>query len=277
MSPSLAGILAAVGGFLIAWVVARRAVTDPPQALRRENHRGIQLGAVLGLPLTAAGLLGVPALLLTGLDRAAPAAVAIAILLLGLGAAGLWDDLRGDERPRGFKGHLGAARRRGLTGGLVKLVTGGVAGLVAVWLLGEGLLHILFGGAVVALSANLINLFDRAPGRAIKVALIGLLPLLVAGPILWRVGLAGLVGGLAAVFPLDLREKGMLGDAGANPLGALVGLGLALTLPVGGVIAAAVLLLGANLASEKWSFSRGIRAVRPLALLDDLGRQKNST
>jgi UDP-N-acetylmuramyl pentapeptide phosphotransferase/UDP-N-acetylglucosamine-1-phosphate transferase len=262
---------------VLATVLARRAVKDPPDALLRDNHRGVRLGAVLGGPLVAAGLCGAVALMFSEVDGASRAAGAYVVILLGLGMAGLWDDLRGDERPKGFKGHIGAARSQSLTGGMVKLLAGGIAGSVSSLLLESGLLEVISGAAIVALSANLINLFDRAPGRALKVSLIGLVPLFFVAPALWKVGAAGLAGGVAGLFPFDLRERGMLGDTGANPLGAVIGLGLALALPAGGQAVAVIALLAANLASERWSFSQGIRAVRPLAMLDDLGRQKNST
>ena len=76
---------------------------------------------------------------------------------------------RGDERPRGFKGHLGAAgaiHRR-----LVKLVAGAVCGTAAGALVSVGGRDRRDRAVpLVALGANLVNLFDRAPGRAGKVA-----------------------------------------------------------------------------------------------------------
>lgn len=276
LAPPLAGMIAGVSGGLLAFYLARRAVADPPGSLLRENHRGKSVAAVLGPPLIAAGAVG-PALLLTvDIDGVVEVAAGIIALIGSLGIAGLWDDLRGDERQRGFKGHLRAARRLRLTGGLVKLVTGGLAGLAVSAFLIDGAPGILLSAAIIALSANLVNLFDRAPGRAGKVALIFLIPLFLSSPLGWRIGTAGLLGGLLVLMPFDLKEKGMLGDAGANPLGAVIGLGLSLTLANAGRATAAALLLAVNLASEKWSFSRGIKAVPILAHLDALGQNKKS-
>jgi hypothetical protein len=70
----------------------------------------------------------------------------------------------------------------------------------------------------------------------------------------------------------DLRERLMLGDAGANVLGAALGLGVVLACSPGvrtGVLVAVALL---NLASERVSFSRVINAVPPFRALDRFGR-----
>lgn len=275
MTPGIAGAIALLSGGLIAGLLGRVAIRTPPDALVRQNHRGVELGAVLGLPLVAGALLGPALLLATELPARTEVAAAVATLLLLLGGAGLWDDLRGDERQRGFKGHLGAAKGRRLTGGLVKLLAGGISGLIVSAFILDGLLPIVLSGAIVALTANLINLFDRAPGRAGKVALLLVLPLLVLSPAAWKVGAAGLLGALAGVLLLDLRERGMLGDAGANPLGAVAGFGLSLTLSNPGRAAAVIILFALNIASEKWSFSRTIDSVPALSRLDAIGRHKN--
>jgi UDP-N-acetylmuramyl pentapeptide phosphotransferase/UDP-N-acetylglucosamine-1-phosphate transferase len=126
---------------------------------------------------------------------------------------------------------------------------------------------------LVALSANLINLFDRAPGRAGKVALGAALPLVVWGSDQWLLPAAGFLGGLIALLAHDLKARAMLGDAGANPVGALLGLGLAMSLPQAGRWAAIILLLALNGASEKWSFSRLIEGSPVLSRVDAWGRE----
>jgi UDP-N-acetylmuramyl pentapeptide phosphotransferase/UDP-N-acetylglucosamine-1-phosphate transferase len=195
----------------------------------------------------------------------------------GMFVAGLWDDLRGDERPRGFRGHLGALRGGAVTGGMVKLVAGGVVGMLALWVLEREVSfapRVLLGAATIALSANLINLFDRAPGRALKISLLIATPLLLLDAD-WRLLAAGTIGSAVVLLPVDLRARGMLGDAGANPLGAMLGLGLVLS--AGGrtwiLAAIMVVLLALNLASERWSYSAIIASTPWLARLDHLGRK----
>jgi hypothetical protein len=101
-------------------------------------------------------------------------------------------------------------------------------------------------------------------------------PLVVVGDPGWVVAAAGLLGALAGCLSLDLSERAMLGDAGANPLGAVLGLGLGVTLETTGRLAAIALLVVLNAASEKWSFSRAIERVGWLRALDDIGRTGTS-
>ncbi|MGH9135890.1 MAG: hypothetical protein ACRD0G_02450, partial [Acidimicrobiales bacterium] len=126
---------------------------------------------------------------------------------------------------------------------------------------------------LVALAANLGNLLDRAPGRVTKSTVVTFAVLLAgtgAGSEL--TGPAMVVGaGLGLLVP-DLRERVMLGDAGANALGAAVGVGAVVACSPGVrlVLLAAVAVL--NLASEVVSFSRVIDATPPLRWADRVGR-----
>ena len=85
-------------------------------------------------------------------------------------------------------------------------------------------------------------------------------------------GLAVVAGAAVALVFDDLREHLMLGDAGANPLGAVAGLGLVLTVGPGTRNAALVAVVVLNLLGELVSFSRVIDAVPPLRALDRMGR-----
>jgi hypothetical protein len=122
---------------------------------------------------------------------------------------------------------------------------------------------------LVAGTANLMNLLDLRPGRAGKAGALAAAATL-GGPSGGLV--AGPLGATLATLPDDLGEKVMLGDAGANALGALLGLRLA---SIPGQAPRAV-LLGAvtvlTLASEKVSFTTVIEATPGLRELDRLGR-----
>ncbi|HEX2235958.1 MAG TPA: hypothetical protein VHK89_06755, partial [Actinomycetota bacterium] len=206
-----------------------------------------------------------------GLALSLPRGVRRATLLA---LAGLLDDLRGDEPVRGFAGHLRAAARGEVTGGAVKIAVGAAAGLAAGVRHGdEGALQT---AALVALGANLVNLLDRAPGRAAKVALGTGAPLAMAGCPAWGAASAGLWGALAACLPADLRARAMLGDAGANPIGGVLGLGLALSLPRGVRRATLLALAALNAASEVWSFSALVDRTPWLRALDRAGRPGRS-
>lgn len=264
-------VIALVVGALGSAVVSMLVVLLAPQRTRRTNVDGREVPAVLGWGILVGGVAG---LLTIGADER-PATRVVGALLVAMFLVGLWDDLKGDERPRGFAGHLGALRGGAVTGGLVKLVGGGASGLLAMYLLDDlaPLWLIALGGACIALTANLFNLLDRAPGRSGKVWLLA--AVIVAGISSdWRLWAAGTIGAVIATLPLDLRAVGMLGDAGANPMGAVLGLGLVMASGTRTVLAViVVVLLGLNLLSEKVSFSRVIADTPWLARLDHLGRK----
>jgi UDP-GlcNAc:undecaprenyl-phosphate/decaprenyl-phosphate GlcNAc-1-phosphate transferase len=265
-----------VGGAVTAAGIHRRLKAAAPAKVSRTNVNGREVPVILGTPFLWGSLAGLGCALITlrlyGAEIPLRLGAACGLVLIAFWAAGSWDDGKGDERARGFAGHLGAARRFQLTGGLVKLAVGVAAGLAAGVLIGKGA-TVIEVGLLVALGANTVNLFDRAPGRAGKVALIGLLPLAVWGAARWAVVGAGCIAAVGASLPSDLSERAMLGDAGANPVGGVLGLGLAVSLPEGWRVLAIVLLFGLNLASERWSFSRGIARVGFLSRLDRLGRR----
>jgi UDP-N-acetylmuramyl pentapeptide phosphotransferase/UDP-N-acetylglucosamine-1-phosphate transferase len=253
-------------------VALRRA----PERLMRTNVSGRSVPAVLGLVLALSGAVGacfVAALDYAHWDAASTERVTLAVLLLVVvaAAAGLIDDLRGDETSRGFKGHLGAAARGRVTGGLVKIVLVGAAGLGAGALVSSGR-GIVECALAVALSANLINLLDRAPGRALKYSLLLFIPLAFgSGP--WFVASGGLLGGAIACLPPDLGERGMLGDAGSNALGSVLGLGLVLSVDEAALLVGLGVLVVLNAVSERWSFSDVISRTAPLRFFDSLGRR----
>jgi UDP-GlcNAc:undecaprenyl-phosphate/decaprenyl-phosphate GlcNAc-1-phosphate transferase len=274
----LVALAAGLFGGLPATIAALRAA---PAGLVRTNVNGHQVPVVLGFGLAVGAVAGAFALV-AATSFTEPRALDPSIDFSGAGivigivgvmfAAGLYDDRRGDEPARGFRGHLGAARGGALTGGLVKIAAGGLAGLIATLPL-AGPLDKLEVFLLVPLAANLFNLLDRAPGRAAKMGWLFLVPLLAFGSEQWGLAAAGLTGALLAVTPFDVRERGMLGDAGANPLGAIVGLGLALSLPEPWLALSVVMMLALNAISERVSFSTVIDSSPWLRALDRIGRR----
>lgn len=271
----MTGRLVAAGAGALATRAAYAALRTRMDGTRWEriNHRGHTLTLLEG-PAFAAGAAAAVALT-PGLPARARAAGALA--LLGAGAVGAYDDLgeRRSVQAKGFAGHLAALREGRVTSGAVKVAGIGATGLIAAGLvsprrgtarLGDALL----GGAVVAGYANLANLFDLRPGRALKFGLLHL-PALAAGPD--AAMLAGPLGAAAALLPVDLGEEAMLGDAGANALGAALGTAVLLTYGTKGRAVHLAGLAALTAASEKVSFTRVIAATPPLRWFDELGRR----
>jgi UDP-N-acetylmuramyl pentapeptide phosphotransferase/UDP-N-acetylglucosamine-1-phosphate transferase len=194
--------------------------------------------------------------------------------VVGFAFLGLVDDLTAVGSERGFRGHLGALRAGRVTTGILKLAGGAAIAIVLVatpgFKDGRGL---LVDAMLIALAANFANLLDRAPGRTIKFSLLGYIPLalvLGAGPT--GVAIAPVMGAAIGLLGDDLRERLMLGDTGANVIGAVLGLGVVLGASEGWRLAVMVTLLALNVAAELVSFSRVIDAVPPLRAFDRVGR-----
>jgi glycosyltransferase involved in cell wall biosynthesis len=169
-----------------------------------------------------------------------PAVAAVAAL-------GLADDVwSGPER--GFRAHL--HRRR--TTGVLKLI-----GIPAVGLLAT---RRLSGALLVGLAANALNQLDTRPGRALKAYLIAAVPLRAP------------LGVAVLLLPYDLREMAMLGDAGSNALGAVLGLNSVRRFTGRGRWVAIGALAGLTILGERTSLGSRIERTPGLAWLDRLGR-----
>jgi hypothetical protein len=173
--------------------------------------------------------------------RVDPAVAAVA-------AIGLADDLwSGPER--GFRAHV----RAGATTGVLKLVAIPLVGLLAT--------RRVSGALLVALAANALNQLDTRPGRALKAYVLAALPLRAP------------LGSAVLLLPYDLREHGMLGDAGSNALGAMLGLSSVDRFTERGRWVAIGALAGLTLLGERRSLGSLIERTPVLRDLDALGRR----
>ena len=84
--------------------------------------------------------------------------------------------------------------------------------------------------------------------------------------------MAVVAGAGLALLRDDLHERVMLGDTGANALGAVVGAGVVASCGFSTRLWVLVVLAAANVASEVVSFTRVIEAIPPLRAADRLGR-----
>jgi len=282
-----AGAVAARAGVVGA---ARLSASAAGAPWRRTNYarRPVTLlgGPVLAAAATGSAVVGAPA----G-QRTAAAVVGVVA-----GVVGGYDDLAGarpeQARDKGLAGHLAALRAGRVSAGAVKVAGIGAAAAVAAVLVKDpaaphaslrsardpaaGPFHgltvvdgVLTTG-LVAGTANLLNLLDLRPGRAGKAAV------LLAGATLGGPGgslVAGPLGATLGVLPADLGEQVMLGDCGANAVGALLGLRLAGLPGRASRVGILAVVTALTLASEKVSFTRVIESTPGLRELDRLGRR----
>ena len=162
-----------------------------------------------------------------------------------------------------------------LTSGGVKLVGGTAVAVLAAALArraDHGAAGLVADAAVVALAGNLANLLDRAPGRTLKAVSAAFVALAAAasGPV--PAGVAVAAGAGLALLRDDLHERVMLGDTGANALGAVIGVGVVAGCGFSTRLWVLAALVAANVASEIVSFTRVIEAIPPLRALDRAGR-----
>lgn len=270
--------LAAAGVAAVVTATARRAAGSRPfggaERWTRTNHRGEPISLLEG-PAVAAGL--VAGTLAAGGDARTRGAVALATT--SAGAFGLVDDLAENTttRTKGLRGHLGALGEGRVTTGAMKIL--GISGvsLVAAAIgtrrTGGAFGHLVdvgVNGALMAGTANLLNLLDLRPGRALKAAGVASLPYLgtSAAPTTGAV-----LGAAVAAAPGDLGESDMLGDCGANALGAALGSQVAFAAPRPVRWLALAGVVGLTLASEKVSFSKVIEGNDVLRRVDAWGRR----
>lgn len=279
------------------------------ERLQRTNYRGVRLPTGAGVVFAPAFLLvWVPTVVIawSGVDPIHGSSNSLISLsvgmdmmlvtVLGFCLLGLLDDVAGDSAAKGFKGHFSEALHGRFTTGLVKAFLGFVVALVALVypVIHPGASHPataygawVLDAALVALTANFFNLLDLRPGRALKVFIpaFALCAGLTLGfwtargtpgadsAFIWVTPALVVLAVALVLFPGDLREKFMLGDAGSNVLGAVIGLGLVFGLPFWWRLGVLILMLILNILSEKYSFSRAIASNRALNWIDSLGRK----
>ena len=261
--PTLVLVMAVVWHVLVARFALRLGLVKPNFAKK---------------PVMASyGLIMFPYITALGMMLAARGWVSWTHIRLYLGTmAAMWalgaiDDIWGTREVGGFKGHFKKLLiERRITTGAVKAIGGGVVALVA----GFSVYHrnvpmALLAAVVIALSANLLNLFDLRPGRAVAVLFAGLgvtyivtCGRLVASPVVGAIAAIALLFGVA-----DSRGKAMMGDSGSNSLGAALGLTIVLSAP-DWMLPAIAVMAAIHIYSEKHSISGLIERNRVMKAID---------
>jgi UDP-GlcNAc:undecaprenyl-phosphate GlcNAc-1-phosphate transferase len=264
-------------------IVSGEILSSP--TLERQNYRGHTLPTAGGLFIvltvlvidagrSVLGALGVGPE--SGLTEARSA---VLFAVFGFGLLGLIDDLAAVGQDRGFKGHLRALREGRVTTGMLKLVGGAAVAVVLVATPGfKSGRTLIVDALLIALAANLGNLLDRAPGRTIKFGLVAYVPIAIAvGSAPIGIAIAPVMGAALGLLGDDLHERLMLGDTGANVIGAVLGLAVVLGSRDSIRLGVMLVLLALNVAAELVSFSRVIDAVPFLRWFDRLGGRRPHT
>lgn len=289
----------------------------------RTNFHGATVSLRGGVAMAGAAVAS--AAVASALSDQPRAALGGVVASLGGGLAGYIDDVDqgahdGGKVAKGLKGHLGALAHGQVTTGVIKIAGIGASALAASSLVGSKATSVSGKAADLALNtvliagtANLANLLDLRPGRALKATVLVATPLsyfscaaaktpasgasVTSATASVASGASGaasatpaapasaspasaqrlLASGLnaAAITALveDLQETTMLGDTGANAAGALLGTSLAANDSWKLRLGTALGVVGLILASEKVSFSKVIAANPALNWLDQLWRR----
>ncbi len=217
------GLAFGLGGTL--WLTAR-------YNLRRPNFRGDLIPSAFGLVVVLCGLF-VYTYEWNAQGLGTGSTAAYVVVTLGFGVLGLLDDVRGDRGVGGFRGHFRALAGGRLTTGAAKALGGGAISLIAAFLICWPLRwQMVLSALLVALSANTLNLIDLRPGRCLFGFFVGSVVVLgtLAANHALDVGFLFDVAFAVAIvlYPLDAGGRVMLGDTGANTLGAILGVAGAL-------------------------------------------------
>jgi UDP-N-acetylmuramyl pentapeptide phosphotransferase/UDP-N-acetylglucosamine-1-phosphate transferase len=244
----------------------------------RPNYRKRPLVFPFGVLSVAAALVAlIPLSLVREFDESVaffPVGPRITFYVVGVALLGLIDDTLGGGQ-RGWRGHGGAVLRGELSTGALKAAGSLGLALYALSHTGEDVGRYLLAVAVLVLATNLFNLLDLRPGRTGK-AFVLLGAGLSAGTAslkpLWSLGLFIAPALVAGVY--DLRERALLGDTGANLVGALAGLWIVLSLSTLGQGIALGVILALTVYGELRSISALVERTPGLRGLDSLGRPR---
>lgn len=289
----------------------------------RTNFHGVTVSLRGGVAMAGASVAS--AAVASAFSDQPRAALGGLVASLGGGLAGYIDDVDqgahdGGKVAKGLKGHLGALAHGQVTTGVIKIAGIGASALAASALVGSKatsmggkVADLALNTVLIAGAANLANLLDLRPGRALKATVLVAAPLsyfscadaktpasgasVTSATASVASGASGaasatpaapasaspasaqrlLASGLnaAAITALveDLQETTMLGDTGANAAGALLGTSLAANDSWKLRLGTTLGVVGLILASEKVSFSKVIAANPALNWLDQLWRR----
>jgi UDP-N-acetylmuramyl pentapeptide phosphotransferase/UDP-N-acetylglucosamine-1-phosphate transferase len=266
-------------GMIVSWLILRNIIkmlcNSDNKICCTPNYRGREIPAIGGIVFIPILLI---AILLLVLSRPKESFIYLSylVLVLGMGFAGVVDDLIGEKKTKGLINHIKSTMRGTVTTGFFKAFIGFSISFIISLGTSNSFIEFVINVLIISLFANTLNLFDLRPGRAVKVFIAVSLILLTAatGRLLEAVPL--IILNLAACFYIryDLNEICMLGDTGANILGVSLGYYSTLFVNVYAKLLLLVILLFLNIFAEKFSITEIINKSRLLSYLDSIGRRQ---
>ncbi len=245
-----------------------------------KNWRGRPVAGASGLIIMISLLFTIAIYILQAAARPGGGSVASGLvvflmMIFVVGLLGFIDDILGDRRDSGFRGHFRRLKEGKLTSGALKAIGGFSVAIIVAGVYSNTILILILNALLLALSINSFNLLDLRPGRSIKIFLLAALAIFIASYrdpiwILWAFALPPILVLLWA----DLTEQSMLGDTGSNIIGAIIGYTLMLVLnwPVKLVIL--ILMALFHYYTEKHSLTELVMRIRILRKFDELGTRR---
>jgi UDP-GlcNAc:undecaprenyl-phosphate/decaprenyl-phosphate GlcNAc-1-phosphate transferase len=266
--------------FVVAAAFAGPWISDMRRTgLARDNYRGRRVAFPAGAVLVACSLIALAPLAIlddrADVDLLDPDLRRWAVYVLGVALLGLLDDALGahESAPRGWRGHARALAAGRFSTGVIKAIGALALAAYATSGLGDRDFAYVADLLLLLLTTNLFNLLDLRPGRVEKVFVALLAALCIGALTAEPLELLGIfIGPVLVVAAYTLRERAMLGDIGANLVGALAGVALLVTLGETGRYVALGVVAALNVYGEFRSISRTIDGVPLLRSLDSLGR-----
>ncbi len=186
--------------------------------------------------------------------------------------AGILDDIIGNRDVSGLKGHFKSLFKGKLTTGGFKALFGGFVGLIISVAISKNITDIIVNTLIIALSTNLMNLFDLRPGRAIKAYLVIMIAIFVTLTGYIKILPLLILPNVLAYFNYDLKAKAMMGDTGSNVLGISIGILMAFGYTLNVRLGWLVFLILIHIFTEKFSLTKIIENNKVLNFIDRLGR-----
>ena len=191
-------------------------------------------------------------------------------LLIISNGIGIVDDISGNKKIKGFRGHLKSLSKGKLTTGLLKALIIFFAALLVNF--NYPFLEMVLNTALIIFMSNFINLVDLRPGRAFKIYFILFIPAIFY--LQWQVIFIIQTIIFLLMASGELNEKIMLGDGGANSLGASLGFFYSINFGNYFKLLLLFIIMIFNFLAEFYSFTEIIKKNKILNYIDQLGRKK---